>query len=210
MVGTAAWPVAARGQQAEMPGWDFSAAHQPSRSRTWNVHTAVRWPGQSRSTCGPVTRAPERTTSRCCGCSRRARGLHPAICCACGWAWKGEGYRRPRQSVPWPHRLEPPIWRGGFEAHRTDQQTTVEYTTEAAGERCGRVHVLLSAARETTDKGPGLCHDPGTEDHSNRGQRHARRARRPSCTHALEQAQASAATVSVPALLQTVDAGQIL
>src|SRR3954447_27064453 len=116
--------------------------------------------------------------------SRRARRLRPAICCTCGWAWKGEGYRRPRQSVPWPHRLEPPIWRGGFEAHRTDQQTTVEYTTEAAGERCGRAHAVLSAARETTDKGWGPCHDPGTEDHSDRRQRHARGALCSSCAGA--------------------------
>src|SRR4051812_34167797 len=48
------------GSRQRRQPWDFSAAHHPSRSRTWNVHTAVSWPGRSRATCGPVTRAPER------------------------------------------------------------------------------------------------------------------------------------------------------
>ena len=123
--------------------------------------------------------------------------MPPAICCTCWWAWKGEGYRRPRQSVPWPHRLEPPIWRGGFEAHRTDQQTTVEYTTEAAGERCGRVHVLLSAARETIDKGRGraMIQELKTILIVVSATLAALFVH-----HALEQAQKAAETVSVPAL----------
>src|SRR4051812_47468400 len=66
---------------------------------------------------------------------------------------------------------------------------------QAAGERCGLAHVLLSAARETTDKGRGCAMIQELKTilivvsatlaalfvH-----------------HALEQAQAAAATISVP------------